>query len=211
LAGYTGVSQPASIVDRLAPYFSMEPELSSVKTEQELIRETLAGKHDSYGELVNRYSERLYNAMLHVIGSHDEAEEVVQESFVQAFIKLETFQGNSQFFTWLYRIAFNNSLSRHRRRRPEVSLEVNREGVGIEPEDRSGSPDEAILRAERAALIHHALQQLTEEHRIILVLREMQDLSYEEIAEALVINIGTVRSRLSRARVQLKSVLEQML
>lgn len=182
-----------------------------MKTEQELIRETLAGHHDSYGELVNRYSERLYNAMLHVIGSHDEAEEVVQESFVQAFVKLDSFQGNSQFFTWLYRIAFNNTLSRHRRRRPDVSLEMNREGGGIEPEDRSDAPDESVLRAERADLIQKALLMLTDEHRIILVLREMQDLSYEEIAETLEINIGTVRSRLSRARVQLKAVLEEML
>jgi RNA polymerase sigma-70 factor, ECF subfamily len=182
-----------------------------VKTEQELIRETLEGNHDSYGELVNRYSDRLYSAMLHVTGSHNEAEEVVQESFVQAFIKLETFQGNSQFFTWLYRIAFNNTLSRHRRRRSDISLEFSRESGGMDPEDRSEAPDASILRAERVALIHRALQSLTEEHRVILVLREMQELSYEEIAEVLGINLGTVRSRLSRARVQLKSILEQMM
>ena len=181
-----------------------------MKPEQELIAETLAGNHDAYGELVNRFSARLYNAMLHVTGVHDEAEEVVQETFVQAFIKLDTFQGQSQFFTWLSRIAFNNTLSRHRRRRPDVSLEASRENSGIDPEDNVDQPDESLLRQERIALLHRGLQRLTDEHRTILVLREMQDLSYEEIAEVLEINLGTVRSRLSRARSQLKMVLEQL-
>lgn len=181
-----------------------------MKPEQELIAETLAGDHDAYGELVNRFSARLYNAMLHVTGVHDDAEEVVQETFVQAFIKLDTFQGQSQFFTWLYRIAFNNTLSRHRRRRPDVSLEASRENSGTDPEDDVEQPDASILRQERIALVHRALHLLTDEHRIILVLREMQDLSYEEIAEVVGINLGTVRSRLSRARGQLKAVLEQL-
>ncbi len=181
-----------------------------MKTEQELISETLAGNHDAYGELVERFSARLYNAMLHVTGVHDDAEEVVQETFVQAFVKLHTFQGQSQFFTWLYRIAFNNTLSRHRRRRPDISLDASREISGIDPEDQIDAPDESLLRQERIALVHRGLQLLTEEHRTILVLREMQDLAYEDIAAVLCINLGTVRSRLSRARTQLKAVLEQL-
>lgn len=188
----------------------MIPEQTRVKPEQELIAETLSGKHDAFGELVDRFSARLYNAMLHVTGAHDDAEEVVQETFVQAFIKLDTFQGQSQFFTWLYRIAFNNSLSRHRRRRPDISLDASRETSGIDPIDDVEQPDESLLRNERIALVHRGLQMLTDEHRAILVLREMQDLSYEEIAEVLNINLGTVRSRLSRARAQLKATLEQL-
>lgn len=181
-----------------------------MKTEQELISQTLAGEHDAYGELVDRFSARLYNAMLHVTGSHDDAEEVVQETFVQAFLKLNTFQGNSQFYTWLYRIAFNYTLSRHRRRRPDVSLDSGREELGFDPQDDVDSPDARALREERIAFVQLGLQQLTEEHRTILVLREMQELSYEDIADVLDIQLGTVRSRLSRARAALKTVFEEM-
>ncbi len=181
-----------------------------MKPEQDLIREALAGNSQSYGQLVERFQDRLYNAMLHVVHSHDEAEDVVQDSFVQAYVKLDTFQGNSKFFTWLYRIAFNNALSRQRRKRNDLSIEQSREVTGSDPEDRLEPPDEPLLREERVSLVHRALDLLTEEHRSILVLREMEELAYEEIAEILGINIGTVRSRLSRARNQLKSHLVEL-
>ncbi len=148
--------------------------------------------------------------MMQVTGCHDEAEDVVQESFVQAYLKLDSFQGNSKFFTWLYRIAFNNALSRQRKKRPDLSIEQGRELTGSDPEDRTEAPDERLLRQERVALVHHGLQLLTDEHRHILILREMEEMSYEDIAELLNINIGTVRSRLSRARGQLKLHLEEL-
>ncbi len=181
-----------------------------MKPESELIERALNGDSDSYGQLVHRFQNRLMAAMLHVVGSHDEAEDVVQESFVQAYIKLHTFQGHSQFYTWLYRIAFNNALSRRRKRRGEISIEQNREITGSDPQDAQESPDEPLLRQERVALVHRALARLTEEHREILVLREMEDFSYEEIADILDINLGTVRSRLSRARNQLKIHIEDL-
>ena len=181
-----------------------------MKQEDQLIREALDGNSEAYGVLVERYQARLFNAMLQVVGTHEEAEDVVQDSFVQAYIKLGTFQGNSQFFTWLYRIAFNNALSRQRRRRRDLSIEQSREITGTDPEDCIEAPDAPLLRAERVGSVHAALQRLSEEHRTILVLREMEDLSYEEIAEILTINIGTVRSRLSRARSQLKIHLEEL-
>ena len=124
------------------------------------------------------------------------------------FIKLDTFQQNSRFFTWLYRIAFNSALSRRRRRRARVSLDQFRENAGVEVVDGSDGVDEPMLRRERVAMVRHALQTLTDEHRAILVLREMEEHSYETISEILEISIGTVRSRLSRARRQLKQALE---
>lgn len=184
---------------------------SSSSAEEELIQQALAGHSHAYGQLVERYQDRLYSAMLHVVGSHDEAEDVVQDSFVQAYVKLNTFQGNSRFFTWLYRIAFNNALSRRRRRRADMSIEQSREVTGGEPEDRQEAPDEPLLRNERITMVKAAMARLTEEHRHILVLREMQDMAYEDIAEILSINIGTVRSRLSRARNQLHDILKEMM
>lgn len=148
--------------------------------------------------------------MLQVTGSAEEAEDVVQDAFVRAFLKLHTFQNNSQFFTWLYRIAFNSALSRMRRRRGTVSIDRAREAVGEEPVDHVEAPDARILRDERVASVRIALQRLSDDHRTILVLREMEDHAYEQIAEILQISIGTVRSRLSRARSQLRVTLEEM-
>ena len=154
-----------------------------MKPEEDLIRAALDGDSQAYGYLVDRFQARLFNSMLPVVGSHEEAEDIVQESFVQAYIKLDTFQGNSRFFTWLYRIAFNNALSRQRRKRHDLSLDQSREITGSDPHDRLEPPDEPLLRQERVSMVHQALDQLTEEHRAILVLREMDGLSYEEIAE----------------------------
>ena len=181
-----------------------------MKPEEQLIREVLDGDTQAYGEIVERFQSRLYNSMLQITGTHEEAEDVVQESFVQAYVKLSSFHGNSKFFTWLYRIAFNNALSRQRRKRNDLSIEQSREITGSDPEDRLESPDEPLMREERVSLVHQALQMLTDEHRQILVLREMEELPYEEIAAILNINIGTVRSRISRARGQLKNNLETL-
>ncbi|GIW98632.1 MAG: RNA polymerase sigma factor [Pirellulaceae bacterium] len=182
-----------------------------MKSETELIDEALNGDTASYGQLVERFHSRLFAAMLHVVNHHEEAEDVVQETFVQAYVKLHTFRGNSQFYTWLYRIAFNNALSKRRRYRAEISIDRNRELTGSDPHDDGESPEEPLLRDERVAMVRYALERLTPEHREILVLREMEELSYEEIAQILSLNIGTVRSRLSRAREQLKLQLEQLL
>ncbi|MEM7475572.1 MAG: sigma-70 family RNA polymerase sigma factor, partial [Planctomycetota bacterium] len=111
---------------------------------------------------------------------------------------------------WLYRIAFNNALSRRRRKRTDLSIEQSREITGTDPEDRNEAPDVPLLREEEVSLVHIALDMLSDEHKSILVLREMDELAYEEIAEILSINIGTVRSRLSRARNQLKIHLEEL-
>ncbi len=178
--------------------------------DSQLIERTLAGDRSAFSDLVTKYQDRLFASMIGVTGSPEEAEDVVQDAFVRAFTKLSSFQQSSQFFTWLYRIGFNTALSRHRRRRNRVSLEHARETTGLEPIDHVEAPDEPMLRRERVSMVRVAMQQLTDEHRTILILREMDECSYESIAEILEISIGTVRSRLSRARGQLKSALEAM-
>ena len=177
--------------------------------EDELIQSALAGKTSSFEVLVTRYQDRLYTAMISVVGSTDEAEDVVQEAFIQAYLKLDTFQQNSRFFTWLYRIAFNFALARRRRHRGHLSLDESREKSGSEPKSKTEAPDARMSRSEDIDSVHQALAILSEDHRSILVLREMEDLAYEEIAEVLHISIGTVRSRLNRARLALKQQLEK--
>jgi RNA polymerase sigma-70 factor (ECF subfamily) len=181
-----------------------------VSDETQLIERALRGDRSAFAQLVELNQDRLYASMLHVTGSPDEAEEVVQEAFIRAFLKIDTFQHNSQFFTWLYRIAFNSALSRRRRKHARVSLDHWRENNGLEVVDQGAAVDAPLLQRERVKMVREALRLLTEDHRAILVLREMDDRSYEDIAEILDISIGTVRSRLSRARNQMKLLLEAM-
>ena len=171
--------------------------------ERRLIEAAVGGNSAAFGDLVRRYQDRLYNAVVHIVGCRMEAEDVVQDAFVQAFVKLSTFKHDSKFYTWLYRIAFNVSISRRRRRRSEVSVEFSRDTTGDEPLDTGTSPSEPLEQAERREQLQQAMQQLTEEHRAIIVLRHIEEFSYEEIAEVLDVAVGTVRSRLHRARAQL--------
>ena len=101
----------------------------------QLIEETLAGKSTAFGQLVRKYQDRLYNTVVHVVGSTEDAQDVVQDAFVQAFLKLDSFQQTSAFYTWLYRIAFNVAASLRRRRKPTLSVERTRETSGEEPID----------------------------------------------------------------------------
>ncbi len=177
----------------------------------QLIDDTLAGRPSAFGDLVLRYQDRLYNTLVHVTGSVEDARDLVQEAFVQALVKLGSFQRNSAFYTWLYRIALNLAISRRRRRKSTASVDDIRQASGDEPVDRDDAPGERIERQERAEQVQAALARLSEEHRGVLVLREIDGYCYEEIAEMLDVPVGTVRSRLHRARLMLRDELKQVL
>ena len=182
-----------------------------VQDDSQWIQAARRGDAAAFGQLVRQYQDRLANALLYVCGSHDEAEDVAQEAFVQAYVKLATFAGDSAFYTWLYRIAMNAAISRRRRRRDEESVEENREHSGREPHDGAEQAEERLLREERAVLVRRALSRLSDEHRAILVLREVEGCDYDQIAAVLDVPVGTVRSRLHRARLQLKEQLDAVL
>ena len=182
--------------------------------DQELIDECLAGQTDAFGQLVVRYQDRLYNTLVNVLGSSDDARDVAQEAFVHAFQKLATFRGHAAFYSWLFRIALNAAMSHKRkRRRTVVSVEAAREQAGIEPIDpRSDNrPSHALELSERQAAVRSALAQISKEYRTVLVLKEMDGLKYEEIAEIVGCPIGTVRSRIHRARSELREKLRILL
>jgi RNA polymerase sigma-70 factor (ECF subfamily) len=182
-----------------------------VNDDHQLIDAALAGQTAAFGELVCRYQDRLYNTMVHVTGSAEDARDVVQDAFVQAFLKLETFQRNSAFFTWLYRIAFNTAVSHGRRRKPTLSVEGVREATGQEPVDDGEAPGDRLEQQERVCQVQTALSTLSEEYRAVLVLREMDGLDYETISELLDLPVGTVRSRLHRARSLMRERLKEVL
>ena len=188
--------------------------LNGARVEQDdgqLIRAACQGETAAYGVLVRKYQARLCTSLTHICGSLDDAEDVAQEAFVQAYVKLRSFAGGSSFYTWLYRIAVNAAISRKRRRREQTSVDSSRENMGLEPQDVGERAEDRLLREERAVMVQRALGRLSDEHRTILVLREIDDYDYDEIARILELPVGTVRSRLHRARLQLKEQLDAIL
>jgi len=183
-----------------------------VNDDLQLIDESLAGDANAFGRLVQKYQDRLFNTLCRVVSCREEAEDIAQEAFVKAFVQLEKFRRDSAFYTWLYRIAFNTAASRGRKRsRVGPSLDSMRESNGEEPVDSEENPRERLERLERAKLVQAALDTISDEYRAILVLREMESYSYEDISEILDVPIGTVRSRLHRARLQLHDQLKETL
>jgi RNA polymerase sigma-70 factor (ECF subfamily) len=182
-----------------------------VNDDARLIDEALAGQTVAFSQLVRKYQDRLFSTMVHVLGSTDDAQDVVQDAFVQAFLKLGTFQRTSAFYTWLFRIAHNTALSLHRKRRIVESVDQIKELGGGEPVDSGPGPTERLEKQERISQVQAALATLSDEHRTILVLREIENFEYDMIAEALDLPVGTVRSRLHRARVQLRDQLQRVL
>ena len=179
--------------------------------DQDLIAECLDGSTDAFGQLVVRYQNRLYNTLVHITGSADDARDVAQDAFVHAFQKLGTFRGQSAFYSWLFHIAVNAAVSRKRKsRRFTASIDAARENAGIEPTDTHpiAQPSYPLEVAERQALVRQGLAQLSEEFRTALVLKEIEGLKYDEIAEIVGCPIGTVRSRIHRARIELREKLE---
>ncbi|HXD86031.1 MAG TPA: sigma-70 family RNA polymerase sigma factor [Urbifossiella sp.] len=187
--------------------------------DRRLIAECLVGRRESFGVLVTRYQARLYNAAIRLVDTPEDAADVVQEAFLNAYQSLRSFKGDAEFFTWLYRIAFNSAISLKRKKKPAVSLDAARNGdhrggnPGLrEPVDSSEfvKPGAALERTEEEALLHAALIRLSTEHRDVLVMKDMDGLKYEEIAEVIGVPIGTIRSRLHRARLELRDLLEPL-
>ncbi len=174
----------------------------------DIIAEVRSGNSAAFSQLVLKYQDRLLNAVVYISGSRDDAEDVVQDAFVQAYVKLNSFGGNSAFYTWLYRIAINAAISRRRKRKGEASLDACQDEQGVQPVDHLEGAEQRVLREERAGQVQSALAALSTEHRMILVLREMEDCDYDQIAEILDVPVGTVRSRLHRARLQMREQLE---
>ena len=176
----------------------------SVKDDFQFVEAALAGQKEAFGQLVERYQDRLIHAISRYLGSVEEAHDVAQDAFVQAYTRLASFRGEAAFYTWLYRIAFNLAMTRVRRRRPMQSLDQAKDRLGNEPIDLGATAETGILREEQARVVHRALGQLDEEFRQVLVLRELEGCTYDQISQILEIPVGTVRSRLYRARIQLR-------
>jgi RNA polymerase sigma-70 factor, ECF subfamily len=180
--------------------------------DRRLIAASLKGDPAAFGELVRRYQDRLYNTVYRLLDNADDAQDVVQDAFVNAYQSLDGFKGDSQFFTWLYRIAVNTAISHKRKQRLTLSINAVRNGEGrVEPLDTSDAsrPGHALERVEEERRVQQALNRLSVEHRTVLIMKDMEGQKYEAMAEILGVPIGTIRSRLHRARTELRELLEQ--
>jgi RNA polymerase sigma-70 factor, ECF subfamily len=186
-------------------------EKPDVSDDKWLIAETLAGQTEAFGILVQKYQDRLFNTVAHLSGNVEDARDIVQETFVQAFVKLDSFRGCSAFYTWLYRIAFNIGAGWRRKHKPVASIDRNGEQIGLDPVDNGVGPVELLERQECRRQVRQALKKLSDEHRTVLVLREIEGCDYDTIAEILGVPVGTVRSRLHRARMEMREYLKERL
>jgi RNA polymerase sigma-70 factor (ECF subfamily) len=176
-----------------------------------LITASLNGDPIAFGELVRRYQDRLYNTVYRLLGNAEDAQDVVQDAFLNAYQSLDGFKGDSQFFTWLYRIAVNTAISHKRKQRLTLSIDGRNGENRLEPLDTSDAsqPGHALEQAEEERRVQRALSRLSPEHRAVLIMKDMEGQKYETMAEILGVPIGTIRSRLHRARSELRELLEQ--
>jgi RNA polymerase sigma-70 factor (ECF subfamily) len=179
----------------------------------QLIEKINAGQTEAYGDLVRKYQDRVFNTCWRICGNLEDARDLTQEAFLKAFESLDTFRRQSGFYTWIYRVAVNLALSHRRSARRRQVLSLDR-GAGVEGTQAenlakrvaSGSQDDPARLAsatEQQGAVVRALQALDDDHRAVVVLRDIEGFDYREISEVLQIPPGTVKSRLHRARMTL--------
>ena len=179
--------------------------------EEALIRRAASGDDGAFEKLVLAHQKQVYNLCLRLSGNEQDAYDLSQEAFIKAWRGLAQYQFGAEFSTWLYRLTRNVCIDHLRRlkRQPSVPLETEQDGETVElplPDGAPG-PEERVLHEEKQRILAEAMQALSDEQREILVLRVVNDLPYEQIAEILGLQLGTVKSRLARARIQLKKIL----
>lgn len=176
-----------------------------------LVAACRAGDNEAFGELVRRYQDRLYPTALRLTGSNEDALDLLQEAFLRAYRKLGRFRGDSSFYTWLYRLTVNLALSARRRRPLHGQTYGSSVNLDLTADPTLGDPALPLERAERERQVQQALNDLAPDHRAVLVMKDLDGMRYEEIAETLGVPIGTIRSRLHRARSELRDRLQGLI
>jgi len=179
--------------------------------DKDLIAKAQAGSKDAFGKLVTKHYDMAYAVAFGVVNNREDARDVVQDVFIKLFRDFNKFEGRSKFKSWLYRVTVNAAIDRVRRRKPTVPIDGDsRDGadaVLIPLVDTTSDPRDHASRREVQKLVREAVRKLSPDHRAVLALREWGDMSYEEIADILEIEEGTVMSRLHYARKKLAEIL----
>ena len=185
-----------------------------METVSELVCKAQSGDRKAFEQLVLKYQPRLYTLSYKLAGNYTDAQDLAQEAFIKAYKGLGNFRGEAEFGTWLYRIAVNIWLNEKRRREKNVTYSLDEPLMTADGEitreipDSTGDPLEILQTKEFRGLVASALNEITKEHKTVLVLREIEGFSYDEIAAIIECSIGTVRSRLNRAREALRKKIE---
>jgi RNA polymerase sigma factor (sigma-70 family) len=185
--------------------------------ESRLIEQARDGDLEAYDELIRRHQERIYGTVYHMTSNHEDANDLTQETFIKAFQALKSFKGGSSFYTWIYRIAVNKTINFLKQRKHRSSMSLNDLDFNAENDpdlvalvsDKTPRRDAAL--AELQKKLNEAMQKLSDQHRLVVTLHDVQGLAHEEIAEVMDCNVGTVRSRLFYARQQLQGYLADYL
>lgn len=184
--------------------------------ERDLIRKAKQGDMHAFEELILKHEKIVYNLALRMMNHSEDAKDISQEVFLKAYRSLCNFDEHSAFSTWLYRITHNTCIDEMRKRKGkqnyslEEELENEAGSMQRQIADEGDTPEESLLREEQKSEILQALDNLSAEHKAAIVLRDVKGLSYEEIAEILEVSLGTVKSRISRGRNQLKNEILKM-
>ena len=199
---------------RLGPLVLVLPKDRGMNDDTDLviIERVMNGDSEAFSILVERYQDRIYSVALGYTYNRDDAVDITQDTFVKAYQKIRTFDSASAFYTWLYRIAINTSIDflRKKKTRNIDSLDdAKYQEVGFEPmsRDPGADPEKVAVRSEQAAILRKAVSSLSHKLRSVAVLHDVEGLSQEEVARILRIPLGTVKSRVSRARAELKHLL----
>ena len=199
------------------PVSRNDSEPSATTDEGVLVRRARSGDLEAYDELVQRYHERIYATVYHMTSNHEDANDLAQESFIKAFQALKSFKGGSSFYTWLYRIAVNKTINHLKQRKNRIHMSLNDLDFNAEHDPdlvaliSDKTPRREAGLTELQEKLNAALMKLSEPHRLVVVLHDVQGLSHDEIAKVMKCNIGTVRSRLFYARQQLQAWLSDYL
>jgi RNA polymerase sigma-70 factor (ECF subfamily) len=191
------------------------PEIDEGPPEKELVRNAQQGDVRAFEELVNRYHGKIYGLTYNMTSNREDAEDLTQEVFVKAFEALPRFKGKSSFYTWLYRIAVNKTINYRKKRNRKRALSLDQFDQDIKTDDvyhdltSKGSPLRNISLTELQEKLNEALQNLSEKHRIVVVMHDMQGIPHDEIAKVVGASVGTVRSRLFYARRQMQAELTE--
>jgi RNA polymerase sigma-70 factor, ECF subfamily len=200
----------------LAPESDLAVESEEI-SDQLLVRRAQKEDMRSYDVLVRRYQERIYATVYHMTSNHEDANDLTQETFIKAFRALKSFKGDSSFYTWIYRIAVNKTINFLKQRKNRVQLSLNDLDFNAEHDPdlvaliSDKNPRRDLNLSELQEKLNGAMQKLSEHHRMVVTLHDVQGLSHEEIGKIMDCNIGTVRSRLFYARQQMQAYLSDYL